>query len=76
MAENIDNIIIEHLKRMQAEMTSIRQDNAEIKSRLAGIESGIARIGRNDASNFEEIIESRHSVDKLKERIERRLELA
>lgn len=76
---NVENLMLEHLKKIQSELTSIRQDNAEIKSRLSGIESGIARITRDEASNYGEIIENRHMFDKLAERvekIEKRLELS
>jgi hypothetical protein len=48
-------------------------------SRLSHIETGIARISRDESSNYTEILEGRHAVDKLKarlERIERRLELS
>ncbi len=79
MTDNIDNLILEHLKRMQAEMADIRKDTTEIKNRLGSIESGIARIGRDEASNYTEIIENRHMFDRLAERverIERRLEIA
>lgn len=78
MAE-IDNIILEHLKRMQAEMAAIRHDTAEIKSRLGSIETGLARIGQTEASNYAEIIENRHMFDRLADRvdrIEKRLELS
>ncbi len=76
---NIENLMLEHLKKIQCELTGIRQDNAEIKSRLSSIESGIARITRDEAGNYGEIIENRHMYDKLAERVERiekRLEIA
>ena len=76
---NIENLMLEHMKKIQSELTGIRQDNAEVKSRLSSIESGIARITRDEAGNYGEIIENRHMFDKLKERvekIERRLEIA
>ena len=79
MADNVENLIFEHLKRMQAEMAAIRQDTAEIKSRLGSIETGIGRIAQNEASNYAEIIENRHMFDRLLERVERlerRMELA
>ena len=78
MTENVENLILEHLKRIQAEQTSARERDAEILARLPHIESGIARIARDESMNYGEIIQDRHSVDKLKERIERierRLEL-
>lgn len=79
MTDNTENLILEHLKRIQAEQAAARERDAEILSRLSHIETGLARITRNEASAYAEIIEDRHTVDKLKERIERierRLELS
>lgn len=78
MSDNIENLILEHLKRLQAEQTAARERDQEILSRLSHIESGIARLTRDESANYSEIIENRHAVDKLKdriERIERRLEI-
>jgi len=78
MSDNIENLILEHLKRLQAEQSAARERDQEILSRLSHIESGIARLTRDESANYSEIIESRHAVDKLKdriERIERRLEI-
>ena len=71
MAETIENLILEHLKKIQAEQASARERDAEIMSRLAQIETGIARIARDESQNYSEIVQDRHAVDKLKERIER-----
>lgn len=78
MTEAIENLMLEHLKKIQAEQSAARERDTEILTRLSHIESGIARIARDESMNYGEIIEDRHSVDKLKERIERierRLEL-
>lgn len=53
---NVEHLMLEHLKKIQGELIGIRQDNAEIKSRLGSIESGIARITRDEAGNYGEII--------------------
>ena len=77
--ENTENLILEHLKKIQAELAESRERDREIMSRLSHIETGIARITREEASNYSEIVEDRHVVDRLRERIERiehRLELA
>ena len=79
MSENIDNLILEHLKRIQAEQSNARERDQEILNRLSLIESGLARVTRDESANYSEIIANRHTVDKLKERIERierRLELS
>jgi adenylosuccinate lyase len=78
MAETVDNLVLEHLKKIQAEQSASRERDAEILSRLAHIETSVARLARDGADNFAETVADRHAVDKLKERIERierRLEL-
>lgn len=75
---DVDNLVLEHLKKIQAEQSASRDRDSDILSRLAHIETAIARLARDGADNFAEIIADRHAVDKLKERIdriERRLEL-
>lgn len=79
MSESVDNLVLEHLKKIQAEQSAARERDAEILNRLSHIESGIARIARDEATNYSEIIQDRHAADKIRERldrIERRLELA
>jgi len=71
MSENVENLILEHLKKIQAEQAAAKERDGEILMRLSSIESGIARISRDEALNYAEIIQDRHSIDKLKERIER-----
>lgn len=78
MTETVENLMLEHLKKIQAEQSAARERDTEILSRLSHIETGIARVARDESMNYGEIIEDRHTVDKLKERIERierRLEL-
>jgi hypothetical protein len=71
MAENIDNLLLEHLKKIQAEQSASRERDRELMTRLGQIETMIARIGRDNAHAFAEQIEDRHAIDALKERIER-----
>lgn len=76
--DKVENLILEQLKKIQVEQTAARERDAEIMNRLASIETGIAKISRDESINYSEIIADRHSIDKLKERIERierRLEL-
>jgi uncharacterized ferritin-like protein (DUF455 family) len=78
MAETVDNLMLEHLKKIQTEQSASRERDAEILSRLAHIETSVVRLARDGADNFAEVVADRHAVDKLKERIERierRLEL-
>ncbi|MCX8087553.1 MAG: hypothetical protein N3C63_11755 [Rhodocyclaceae bacterium] len=75
MSEQIDNLILEHLKKIQGELAASRERDAEIIARLGQIETALARIARDEAFNYAEIVHDRHLIDRLKERIERRLEI-
>ena len=79
MSDTVENLVLEHLKKIQIELVASRERDAEILARLGHIELGLARIARDEATNYGEIIQDRHVVDKIKERldrIERRLELS
>ena len=39
-----ENLVLEHLKKIQGEQTAARERDAEILSRLAHIETGVARL--------------------------------
>jgi len=78
MTDNVANIILEHLKRLQTELSTIREHNREVITRLGSLEAAVARLGRDQAGNYAEIITDRNMIDNLRdrmERIERRLEL-
>jgi len=78
MTDNVENLILEHLKKIQAEQAATRERDREMMARTSQIESMVARIGRDNAHAYEEQVEDRHSVDALRRRIERiesRLEL-
>ena len=71
MAETVDNLMLEHLKKIQAEQSASRERDSEILTRLSHIETSVARLARDGAENFVEVIADRHTIDKLKARIER-----
>jgi ubiquinone biosynthesis protein UbiJ len=78
MTADVENLMLEHLKKIQIEQSAARDRDREMMTRLAQIETSIARIGRDNAHAFAEQIEDRHALDALKdrvERIERRLEI-
>lgn len=79
MTENVQNLLTEILRKMQADSAETHRQLKEVISRLGAIEKGMARINTDVASNYSEIIHDRHRVDLLIERIERiekRLEIA
>ncbi len=79
MNSNVENLMLEHLKRIQDELAALRDRVADNSIRLGRMASGIARLARAESANYSEIVADRHAVDKLAERverIERRLELS
>lgn len=44
MTENVENLIFEHLKKIQAEQTASRERDMEILARLNRIETAVARV--------------------------------
>ena len=79
MAENIENLLLEHLKRFQAGQERIQFDLREVKAHLSNLESGQASVVQHIANVALGIAGQQVSLDHLSERIERietRLELA
>ncbi len=78
MPQRNDNLVPEHLKKIQGEQSAARDRDSEMLTRLAHLENLIARFTRDGADNLAEVLTDRHSIDRLRERIERierRLEL-
>jgi hypothetical protein len=71
MANNADNLVLEMLRAIRTDISTLRRDMRDIKSRLSGIESHMTGY---------QIESSRHStcldeLDERVQRIEQRLEL-
>lgn len=77
--ENVDNILIEHLRAIRADIGIIKEDVREVKTRLTHVESGIASLKRDSAHQYDEAASGNVRFDRLTERLEqleRRLNLA
>ena len=78
MSDNVDNLVLEHLRALRGGQDRIESELREIGARLTSLEACTA--GRRDgAHNYEEIIRQQSSIDQIKariDRIERRLEIA
>lgn len=71
MADQIDNIVLELLRAIRAEIAAVKEDTREIKSRLIVVESGIASL-RRDGGDFATSIADQHlRYDRLLDRIDR-----
>jgi hypothetical protein len=78
MTEGLQDLVLEHLKRIQAELADSRERDRELLSRISNLETMMGRLVRDNANVYARQIEDRHGVDALRwqgERIERRLEL-
>jgi hypothetical protein len=78
MSENIENLVLEHLKRFQTVQDRIEHKLDEHTLRLGRIEMAVSGIKRDIAYNDETQAEQSVRIDHLAERIdriERRLEL-
>lgn len=78
MTENIDSLMLEHLKALRLELADVKADTTDIKSRLRSIDSSIIDLRRNDLHGFEEVARQQVSIGQIVERlqrIEKRLEL-
>lgn len=71
MAPEPDNLVLELLRAIRTDVTSIREDSREIKSRLASLESGFAGMKRDHAGFYGDLADHHSRYDRLADRIER-----
>lgn len=79
MSDNVDNLVLEHLRGMRAGLERIEHELREIKTRVTSVEAGIAGIRRDSANDNDKLVNQQVGLDELKnriERIEKRLELS
>jgi len=71
MTDNIENLLLEHLKQFQATLTRIERKQDEGVTRLGRLEVAVAGVRRDIAHTEESAAEGGVRVDHLAERIER-----
>ena len=64
MTNDVENLILEHLRTFRGELSSIKADTRDIKARLASIETYIATMHGDQTRTAV-------SLDDLAERVER-----
>ncbi len=69
--ENVENLILEHLKALRAGQENIVFEVKEVKSRLTSLESITAGGRRDGALLQEEIYRQQATIDRLSERLDR-----
>ena len=79
MAGEVDNLMLEHLKRFQATLERVENKLSDLTSRIANLEGGqasiIQHLGHLAAPDAAQQVSTDHVGDRL-DRIERRLELS
>lgn len=78
MTENIENLLLEHMKRFQAGQDRIERKLEEVVSRIGHLEVSVAGLRRDFAHSDENGAAMSVRLDRLNERfdrIEKRLEL-
>jgi len=78
MSENIENLILEHLRHIRGRVDQIADDMNDLKMRMSSVEQGMVLVKRDLAVGDETDARQQVSLDKLLERIQRiekRLEL-
>ena len=76
--ENVEDIILEHLRAMRADIAGIRDDMLEVKQRFSGLQTGIGGLKRDAGDLYTENAGQHVRYARLAariEKIERRLEL-
>lgn len=79
MTENVESLMLEHMKRFQATLDRVERKMGELTGRVANLESGqasiIQHLGHLAAADAAQQLAIDNINDRL-DRIERRLELA
>lgn len=76
---NVDNLILEHLKAIRAAVDRLEHEMKEVKGRLTNVESTLIGGRRDVILQEENIFRQQISIDRLAERlnrVEKRLELS
>ena len=76
--ENVDNIILEHLRAIRTDVGIVKDDVRELKNRVANLEVGQATMMQQLGHQASVTAQQHVSFDRIVERVERiekRLEL-
>lgn len=79
MTENIENLVLEHLRHIRGRVDQIAEDMGDLKHRMSGLEQAMNLVKREINLSEETDARQQITLDKLAERIERierRLELS
>ncbi len=78
MAENVENLILEHLRALRAGQDRIESELRDLKERVSAVETGLNGVRRDLVALAEADARLQVTIDRLGDRvdrIEKRLEL-
>ncbi len=70
MTEEVDNLILEHLRHIRSDIAVMKDDLREIKQRPGSLESAVAGLKRDNPGLCGDIAEQPSRFDRLVERVE------
>jgi hypothetical protein len=71
-----ENIVLEHLRHIRGVVDAVRDDIADLKSRVTTLEFAVGNLAAIEASHYAGHSGRLDRIDARLDRIERRLELA
>ena len=71
MAENVDNLVVEHLRAIRADVSGIKTDVSEIKMRLSSIDERLTLVEKGTANIHGDMALLQLRLDRQGDRIER-----
>lgn len=78
MSDNVENIVLEHLRHIRSRVDQIADDMSDLKHRMSSLESAMVSVKHEVAHGDETDARQQVTIDKIIDRIqriERRLEL-
>jgi hypothetical protein len=75
MANNVENLIFEHLRAIRADLVAVRKILQDHGRRLTSLELAVGNLAATEMSHYANTAVRADRTDERLERIERRLEL-
>ena len=78
MTDNVENLVLEHLRALRAGQDRIELKLSELSSRITSLETTTTRARADNLSTQEDVYRQQAALDRFNERLERvekRLEL-
>lgn len=72
MTDNIENLVLEHLRAIRADLGDVKELMARMESRMGSLELAVAGLRRDIAHMYGDIVEQNVRCDQFHGRLERR----